>query len=234
MQNDSSAKEDNYGGHHGDSVTPDDHSTESLAETLDFVIAQLPDGQVTLAEIRDMLGEGSLLILVALLVVVFLVPVSIPGVSTVFGTAILLISVSRILGRSLWLPQRVASRTISSEKLSAALSQGAKWLHRLEKISKPRRLPVLVLGKPAGLVNNVAMIAGTLMLVVPLGLVPFTNTLPALALLAFSIGLLQKDGLCVLGGHLLNLATAAYFAALALGGGVAIQELFKRAAGWLF
>jgi len=234
MQNGSSTEENIHGGHPGDPVTHDDHSTESLGETLDLVIAQLPKGQVTLAEIRDMLGEGSLLILVAVLSVVFVVPVSIPGVSTVFGTAILLVSVSRILGRGLWLPERIARRTISSEKLSIALSQGAKWLHRLEKISKPRRLCMLVRGKPVGFVNNAAMIAGTLMLMVPLGLVPFTNTLPALALLAFSIGLLQKDGLSVLGGHLLNLAAAIYFAALALGGGVAIQELLKRATGWLF
>ena len=36
----------------------------------------------------------------------FLIPVSIPGVSTVFGAAILLVGVSRLSGRQLWLPAR--------------------------------------------------------------------------------------------------------------------------------
>jgi len=79
-------------------------------------------------------------------------------------------------------------------------------------------------------VNSCAMIAGAVLLMAPFGLVPFSNTLPALALLFLAIGLLQKDGLHILCGHLLNVATVIYFSVLIVGGGVAVREVFRRLA----
>jgi hypothetical protein len=43
-----------------------------------------------------------------------------------------------------------------------------------------------------------------------------------------SIGLLRSDGLSVLCGHLLNLATVVYFAVLILGGSAAVREAFRH------
>ena len=61
----------------------------------------------------------------AFLTIVFMVPVSIPGVSTVFGSAILLISISRLLGRNLWLPKRMERRVLPAERLRAGLTAAA-------------------------------------------------------------------------------------------------------------
>ncbi|MCL4554762.1 MAG: exopolysaccharide biosynthesis protein [Actinobacteria bacterium] len=199
----------------------------SLGETLDAVIEALPPGKVDVATIRDLLGEDSMLILAAFLTIVFLVPVSIPGVSTVFGTIILLIAFTRMAHRTLWIPRRIAERELSSDKIGSALVQGAKWLHRLERISRPRRWRFFVSG-PADVVNNVVVVVCTLMLMVPLGLVPFTNTLPALALLFLFVGLIQKDGVCIVGGYLFGIATVAYFTFLALGGGAVVQALVQQ------
>ena len=205
--------------------------SSSIGAKLDMVIGKLPPGRVTLAEIRDLVGQDGLLILSAFLTIVFLVPVSIPGVSTVFGAAILLIGVSRLLGRNLWLPERIAQRTLPADGIRAAIEKGAKWLHSLERVSRPHRMGGLVTSPFANTVNNCAMIAGALLLMAPFGLIPFSNTLPALALLFFAIGLLQSDGLYILYGHLLNVVTVVYFAVLILGGGVAIREAFRHFAG---
>src|SRR5512145_1202411 len=88
----------------------------SLGEKLERVIKNLPAKEVTLIEILDRIGHDSLMFLTLLLSLVFLVPVSIPGVSTVFGSAILMIGISRLFNRKLWLPKRIANRTIASEK----------------------------------------------------------------------------------------------------------------------
>ncbi|HSV43124.1 MAG TPA: exopolysaccharide biosynthesis protein, partial [Candidatus Bathyarchaeia archaeon] len=77
----------------------------SLGEKLKVVIDRLPAEGVSLSEIRDLFGQEGLLLLIIFLTIPFMVPVSIPGVSTVFGAAILLIGVSRLLGRNLWLPK---------------------------------------------------------------------------------------------------------------------------------
>ena len=90
---------------------------ESLGEKLTVVIDKLPPEGVTVIEILDLVGKDSLLLVTAFLTLVFLIPVSIPGVSTVFGAAILLIGVTRLFGRNLWLPKSFGNRIISTEKL---------------------------------------------------------------------------------------------------------------------
>jgi hypothetical protein len=79
--------------------------------------------------------------------------------------------------------------------------------------------------------NNCALILGSVLLMAPFGLIPFSNTLPALAILCLAIGLLQRDGLCVLFGHLTNLSTIIYFAVLIAGGTAVIYEAIQYITG---
>ena len=201
---------------------------ESLGEKIKTITDSLPPEGVTLAEIRDLVGQDGLLILTAFLTVVFLVPVSIPGVSTVFGAAILLIGITRLFGVKLWLPKRIAEKVLPSAKLHAALDKGAVWVHRLERISRPHRMPWLASPGLMDTINNLALVIAAILLMAPFGLIPFSNTLPALALLFFAIGLLQRDGLFIVLGHLGNVLTVVYFTVLIVGGGAAIRELFLR------
>lgn len=204
---------------------------DSLGEKLKVVIDSLPPEGVTLAEIRDLVGQDGLMLFTAFLTIIFMVPVSIPGVSTVFGAAILLIGFSRLFGRNLWLPNSIKKRTISTDALRAALNRGLVWIHRLERVSRPHRLHWLISDGLMGTLNNCALILGAILLMAPFGLIPFSNTLPALALLFFAIGLLQRDGICILFGHLANLATIIYFTILIISGGVAIREIFQYFSG---
>lgn len=210
----------------GMSDTPLPPSTSSLGEQLQRVIAQVPDGRMDLGTLMDVIGDEGLLLLCALLVLVFLVPVSIPGVSTVFGAAILMVGVSRLLRRPLWLPRRLRERGLPGDKVRAALSAGLAWVRRFERISRPHRLARLAQGVVAEQVGNVTFISAALLLMAPLGFVPFSNTLPAIAILLYAIGFIQRDGGAVLAGHLAQVATVAYFALLAAGGGAAIKALF--------
>ena len=204
---------------------------ESLGEKIKTIADSLPPEGVTLAEIRDIVGQDGLLILTAFLTIVFLVPVSIPGVSTVFGAAILLIGITRLFGVNLWLPKRIAQKVLPSAGLHAALDKGSVWVHRLERISRPHRMPWLASPGLMDTINNLALIAAAVLLMAPFGLIPFSNTLPALALLFFAIGLLQRDGLFIILGHLGNVLTVIYFTVLIVGGGAAIREIFLRLTG---
>jgi hypothetical protein len=210
---------------------PEDPRTESLGERLKAVADSLPPGGVTLAEMGELVGQDGLLLLAAFLTIIFLVPVSIPGVSTVFGAAILLIGISRLLGRTLWLPKRIALRVLPADRLRMGLSQGGVWLRRLDRVSRPHRLKWLASAGPVDTLNSCALITGAVLLMAPLGLIPFTNTLPALALLFLAVGLLQRDGLCILLGHLANLATIVYFILLIVGGSAALREVLRRVVG---
>jgi hypothetical protein len=199
-----------------------------LVERLEKVIHQLPSPEVTLAEIMGIIGNDSLLFLSIFLSLVFLVPVSIPGVSTVFGSAILLIGVSQLLRRNFWLPERIASRTITTGRLTVVLQRALAWFRFLNRFSRPRRLERLAIGSRVGFFNRISFILAAVLLMVPLGFVPFSNTLPALALILLAFGVLQKDGASILAGHLANLATILYFALLITGGGYTLLEALRH------
>lgn len=200
---------------------------DSLGEKLDVIIRNLPDDQVTLSEIRNLLGQEGLLLLTAFLTLVFLIPVSIPGVSTVFGAAILLIGVCRLFNRHLWLPRRIQERQLPAEKLRSGLRKGMIWFQRLERISRPHRLNWLTGRGLMAVLNDCSLILGAVLLMAPFGLIPFSNTLPAVALLFFAIGLLQRDGVCIILGHLSNVVTITYFTILIGGGSFAFYQIFR-------
>lgn len=202
-----------------------------ISQTLRSLVRSLPRTGITLSELIQRVGNDGLLILVTLLTLVFLIPVSIPGVSTVFGAAILLISVSRLFGRNLWIPSKIEHRMIGTRKLRPLLRKALSWLKKLERVSRPNRIQWLVAGGTMAFINNLALILGAVLLMMPFGLIPFSNTFPAVAILFLAIGLLQRDGLCILLGHVSNVLTILYFAVLIGGGGLAIREVFNRFAG---
>ncbi len=207
-------------------------SETTLREKLELVIQKLPPEKVTLAEVLDLIGREGLLLFCVFLTLPFMVPVSIPGVSTVFGAVILLIGISVVFDRRPWLPDRFMRRSFPSGTLRGALEKGAQWVQRLERISRPR-LPALTHGTFMHWVNGLMLVLGAVLLMAPFGLIPFSNTLPGLAILFLAIGLLQRDGGCILLGYATNVLTMIYFAVLILGGGLAIRELFHVVMRWV-
>ncbi len=204
----------------------------SVSTKLKTAIDALPPDKVDVAEIRDAFGQEGLMLLTVFLTIPFLIPVSIPGASTVFGVVILLIGFSRLSGRNLWLPKRIERRRIPVYKLRAGLNQGLLFFHRLGRLARPCRLKWFISNGMANILNDLSLITGALLLMAPFGLIPFSNTLPALALLFFAIGFLQRDGVCILLGHLANLVTIAYFAFLIGGGSVLFHGLFEYSSRW--
>jgi hypothetical protein len=200
--------------------------TESLGEKIETIIEKLPPTEVTLVEIMDIVGADSLLLLTVFLSLIFLVPVSIPGVSTVFGSAILLIGITRLFSRKLWLPEKIGTRKLSAEKLREGFKKALTWFHRLEKVSKPHRLRGLTSKGLMTALNNLSFILAAILLMMPFGLIPFSNTLPAIALIFLAIGMMQQDGVSILFGNLSNIATLAYFGFLVAGGGWSISQFF--------
>ena len=205
-----------------------DLEAESLGEKVELILKKLPPHEVTLNEIMDIVGVDSLMLLTIFLSLIFLVPVSIPGVSTVFGTGILLIGITHLLARKLWLPGFIAHRKLSTERLREGFGRALVWIHRLERLSRPHRLPRLTTGRLATLINNLSFILAALLLMAPFGFIPFSNTLPALALIFFALGMMDRDGGSVLLGYLANVATLLYFGFLIAGGGFSLVELFQR------
>lgn len=193
------------------SIQKDEFFEDSLCEKIIIIIDKIPERNLKLVEIVNLLGDDGLLFLAALLSIVFLIPVSIPGFSTVFGVIIFFIAWSHLLNKRLWIPGNMKTKTLSAEKLRAALNKGLKWFHYLEKISTPHRFNIMIHNKVLNKINGFLLLFGSVLLMIPFGIMPFSNTLPALIILFLSIGIIQKDGLIILLGYFSVLGTFIYF-----------------------
>ena len=189
-------------------------TSEKLSTTLEKLIGKLQGQTITLRELMEAIGEQGLLLICAIASLPFLIPVSIPGVSTVFGAAIILVSLAITLNRLPWLPAQILDRQMETAKLVPALQKGVAIVSKLDGFIRPR-IPALTTGIIANRVNGLALMTAGVLLMMPLGFIPFSNTLPGVAILLFSAGMIQRDGVTVLGGYLFLGLTAIYFAALA-------------------
>lgn len=197
------------------------------------MIDGLPPDRVSFSVLLDLVaGREGMLAVCIFLVLPFMVPVSIPGMSTVSGIIILLLGLGAALGRRVPVPGRLLRRTLPSARLQAALRRALVWVSRVERLSRPR-LPGLSGSRAAELVNGLGVMFGAVLLIFPFGFVPLTNSLPGLAVLFLAVGMLQRDGLCALIGHAFNLLTSAYFTFLLLGGTVVVQKFWEQAWAWL-
>ena len=191
-------------------------SAAPLGETLRQLARSIEGERVTVRELLSMVGEQGLLLAMMFLTVPFLLPISIPGVSTVFGMVAILISLGITFNRVPWLPDRLLDRPLDAVKLTAAIERGADRFGRVDRISHPR-LQRLTDSKAMNRLAGLGLLLGSVLLIFPLGLVPFSNTLPAWGILLLAAGLLQRDGVLILLGYLFLLATLVYFAALGIG-----------------
>ena len=88
------------------SLPLDTPTHEPLSRYLMRTARSFSGESATVEEVLERIGERGLLVMCIALCVPFLVPVSIPGVSTVFGFAIALAAIAVASGRVPWLPRR--------------------------------------------------------------------------------------------------------------------------------
>ncbi|MFN8530990.1 MAG: exopolysaccharide biosynthesis protein [Anaerolineae bacterium] len=186
----------------------------SLSETLSRLARSIPGESITLRQLLALIGEQGLLLFCIFLSVPFLFPVSIPGVSTVFGLVIVFVGIGITLNRIPWLPSRLMEKEFATHDLIPVMERGARMVSRLDRVLRPR-MPMLSSGHINRL-NGIAIIVSGLLLMVPLSLLPLSNTLPALAILLLAAAMLQRDGLVIIAGYLCMIGTMIYFGALAL------------------
>ena len=188
--------------------------TTTTSELVEQMCQNITTERITLRDIMAMMGEQGLLLVCIFLSVPFLFPVSIPGVSTVFGAGIVLLSFAITINRLPWLPGFIADRQLDSQKLIPVLHRGVAFLRRIDRFLKPRWLH-LTTGAVMNRVNGLVLMLSGILLMVPLGFVPFSNTLPGLAILFVASGISQRDGFLIAFGYFCVVGTIGYFSGLA-------------------
>jgi hypothetical protein len=60
---------------------------------------------------------------------------------------------------------------------------------------------------------------------------PLTNTIPGLAVIFMALGIMERDGLCILIGYFTALIGLGYVAAIGLLGAAGVRELWQWVSG---
>ena len=165
---------------------------------------------LTLHQIRDRLDERAYGLLILILSLPCLVP-GLYGVPQAVGVIIILVAAQLLIGREEpWLPHWVLTLRAKGRWLTAMADFAETRLGWIERVSRPR---LLMFATGAGERMAAAfMILATLTIVLP-----FTNTVPSIALLLLSIGLIQRDGVFVLGGEAVATGWLTLLGALGVG-----------------
>ena len=62
---------------------------------------------------------------------------------------------------------------------------------------------------------------------------PLTNTLPALAIILISLGMLERDGVVIFCGYLLTAISTVYVALIAALGGAGVAKIWSLLGSWV-
>jgi hypothetical protein len=177
--------------------------------------ASVRDPAVTLRELFALLGEQGLLVFCAVLAAPFLLPVTLPAMSAVFGAPMLLIGFAVMVSRVPWLPARLLDYRMPAGTVREVLGKVRGWALRFEHLVRPRLLG-LSGSATINVVNGGLIIMDVLLLMAPLPLVPFVNSLPALAIILLCFGMAERDGAVIAMGYFVSLVSLAYVGGLML------------------
>ncbi len=157
-------------------------------------------------ETRDRIAVSDLVVAMQLraygaLLLIFALPNVLPappGTSGLLGLPLLFIATQMMLGRVPWFPKVIAARSMSRADFGKLIERVSPLIARAERLLQPRLMwlsdPVVERGLGA-----VALVLA-LVLVLP---VPFGNMLPAFTICIIALGVLERDGVWIIGGLLL-------------------------------
>lgn len=175
--------------------------------------------RISVGLMLDMLADRA----IGALMLVFALPNVIPtppGTSAILGVPLVFLSAQLTFGMKPWLPKIISDRSMARTDFARVIDKAHPWLTWAERLLK-MRLSTLTEPPFEYVVGLVCLIlAVVLLLPVPLG-----NMLPALAICIFSLGILGRDGLWIVGGFIASVV------AMIVAGGV-IYGMVRAA--WFF
>lgn len=150
-------------------------------------------------------------------------PVGIPVLSTALGLTLGLVGFLLAIGRELWIPRSIASKSIPCNRLSQIIERLLRFAARLERFFHPRALFFATNSRMIRMHGFFIMFLG-LVAAIPLPL-PFNNLVAAFPILLLGFSLLEEDGLLVIVSYIAAIPFLIYYGALVYLGHAGFERL---------
>lgn len=194
----------------------------SAAETLlEIANHEVSTRKLTYQHLLEMLGNRAFGVVLLFFALPSAMPFSaIPGVSVIFSVPILIFACQMIVARkTLWLPKAIANRTVNHKTISKVIHTTVPYLVKMEYFLKPRW--TFMDNRFMEILNGAMIFCLALLLMLP---IPFSNFIFGGLLIIFSLGLIAKDGLFILIGHLISIFYISFISILIM---KALKHLFS-------
>lgn len=202
-----------------------------LSQSLAQVLAETgaPAG-LTLNRLLDRTQGRGLYLVVIVLCLPFVIPFSVPGLSTILGSIIILLMLPLAIGRHPRLPRFLGERPLPPGLQKRVVGGSIAFLHFLERFVQPRH--TLWLGwAPIRFVNCLLIALLAFLLALPLPAPPFffSNSIPSYGIIVLAVSVMEEDGFLIWFGYALVVANLVFFGLLA----GAVVELLLKSRRWL-
>ncbi|WP_142846866.1 exopolysaccharide biosynthesis protein [Telmatospirillum sp. J64-1] len=166
-------------------------------EPASTILAELardwPEEKITLGDLTDALGDRAYALLLLALALPNMVPIPVPGISSIFGPPLMIVAAQLAWGRPYpWLPGWLSRRSIRRDDFRRIMARILPRLVQGERYLRPRL---------CSLTSPVAeRLLGLLCVVLGVSIslpIPFGNFLPALAVVVLALGLVERDGVFI-------------------------------------
>lgn len=177
-------------------------------------------------------GRGFYLVVI-LLALPFIIPMAIPGVSTVLGLSVSLLSFKLAFGVQPRLPNFMGNRRLSPDFQRKVLKGSVKIVRLVEKFARPRRTPWMTT-RLARSFNALLMTLMGFLLALPFPpFPPLTNALPCYCIILLAASMMEEDGVMIWFAYLLSLGTVVYLALNIFVIYEAVKKSIELLRGWL-
>jgi hypothetical protein len=185
-----------------------------FAKHLDEIEARCTTGEITLRDIFNIFGDDGHYLLIFFLILPFLQPVPLFGLSTPFGILISIVAVFAFKNKPPFIPQRWADKKLPRQTVLKIAEGAEKLFHKLSFILHPR-WPTFF-KHPLKIVSTILIVLNAILLALPLP-IPFSNAFPAWMILFQALGHLEDDGFLILLSYIQTILCLLYFGLIAMG-----------------
>ncbi|WP_128891169.1 exopolysaccharide biosynthesis protein [Erythrobacter sp. HKB08] len=197
-------------------MSKDPQNLEDMIEGVEHLAEEKE--KVSLGDALDEFGSRSYGPFLVLLPLLEFSPLGgIPGVPTGLAVLIALIAVQILFGKKhIWLPAFVQNRKVKSKKIGAFAERLEGTAEKIDSLFH-KRLQSLTHGWPVR--AQALIIIALCAMVPPLEVVPFASSAPMMAIAAFGLALLMRDGLLTLIAGALSIGSIYLVFTTVLSGG---------------
>lgn len=191
--------------HHDPTIHIEQVDSAEGADRLSAILTAIAEAQdkdrISIGDLLEALRHRAL----GALMFIFAVPTALPmppGVSAILGAPLLFLTAQLTLGMRPWLPRFITQRSLSRVDFSRVVATTVPWLAKAEGVMRPRLIPLA--RRPAVQLVGLIALCMSIVLFLP---IPLGNMLPSIAICIMALGVLERDGVWILFG--IGLAVAS-------------------------